>query len=215
MNMPEPAPSGLREQKKARTRAAIAAAAAALFARDGYPSVTMAQIAAESGVADQTLYNYFPTKESLVFDRAGEFEASLAEALTARPAGLSLADAFAGWLDHFLLSAGARRSVRSAGGMPRLVARSDSLRRALLDLAHQSAAILAGQLAQSEGLAEPAALAIADALLAVFVRTVEHLGAATDEAALAGIRRQAATAIEAVRPLADAPAPAERRRRTT
>jgi AcrR family transcriptional regulator len=202
--MPEPAPAGLRAQKKARTRAAIAAAAAGLFARDGYPSVTMAQIAAESGVADQTLYNYFPTKESLVFDRAGEVEASLAGVLTSRPAGLTLVDAFAGWLDHALLADGGRRSVRNAGGMPRLVARSDSLRRALLDLAHQSAAVLAGQLAPAEGLPEPAALAIADALLAIFVRTVEDLGEATDEAALTGVRRRAAAAIEAVRPLADA-----------
>jgi len=84
--MPEAAAPGLREQKKVRTRAAIAAAAAGLFARDGYPSVTMAQIAAESGVSDQTLYNYFPTKESLVFDRSADFAASLTEALTARPA---------------------------------------------------------------------------------------------------------------------------------
>ena len=89
--MPASAAPGLREQKKARTRAAIAAAAAALFARDGYASVTMSQIAAESGVADQTLYNYFPTKESLVFDRFDEFGSSLAQALAGQPAGAGLA----------------------------------------------------------------------------------------------------------------------------
>lgn len=201
--MPEPAAPGLREQKKARTRTAIAAAAAGLFARDGYPDVTMAQIAAESGVADQTLYNYFPTKESLVFDRSGEFESSLAEALTSRPDGVGLADAFGGWLEHFLLGDGARRSVRSAGGMPRLVARSDSLRRALLDQSHQFATALAARLVQADGLDEPAALAIADALLAVFVRTVEQLGEATEEAALHDICHRAAAAIEALRPLTD------------
>jgi AcrR family transcriptional regulator len=202
--MPEAAAPGLREQKKARTRAAIAAAAADLFARDGYPNVTMAQIAAESGVSDQTLYNYFPTKESLVFDRSADFESSLTEALTARPAGTGLADAFAGWLDHFLLGDPARRSVRSAGGMPRLVARSDSLRRALLDLAHQAATVLAGQLGRADGLTGPAALAIADGLLAVFVRAVEKLGEAADETALDDIRSQAAAAIDALRPLTDA-----------
>jgi AcrR family transcriptional regulator len=195
------AAAGLREQKKARTRAAIADAAAGLFARDGYPSVTMAQIAAAAAVADQTLYNYFPTKESLVFDRSGDFAASLTEALTSRPPGTGLADAFAAWLDQFLLSDAARRSVRSAGGMPRLVARSDALRRALLDLAHQFATPLAAQLAAAEGLPGPAALAIADALVAVFVRTVEQLGSATDEGALPGIRRQASAAIDALRPL--------------
>jgi AcrR family transcriptional regulator len=202
--MPEAAAPGLREQKKVRTRAAIAAAAAGLFARDGYPSVTMAQIAAESGVSDQTLYNYFPTKESLVFDRSADFASSLTEALTARPAGTGLADAFAGWLDDFLLGDAARRSVRNAGGMPRLVARSDSLRRALLDLAHQSATELAGQLAPAGGLTGPAALAVADGLVAVFVRAVEQLGEATDETALHDIGAQAAAAIDALRPLTDA-----------
>jgi AcrR family transcriptional regulator len=202
--MPEPAAPGLREQKKARTREAIAAAAAGLFARDGYPAVTMTQIAAEVGVADQTLYNYFPTKESLVFDRAGDFQSSLTEALTSRPAGPDLADAFAGWLDLFLLGNAARRSVRSAGGMPRLVARSDSLRRALLDLTHQAATTLAAQLTKAGGLPEAAALVIADALVAVFVRTVEQLGEATDEAALLDIRGRAVAAIDALRPLTDA-----------
>jgi AcrR family transcriptional regulator len=201
--MPEAAAPGLREQKKARTRTAIAAAAADLFARDGYPSVTMAQIAAASGVSDQTLYNYFPTKESLVFDRSADLESSLAGALTGRPPGTGLADAFANWLDQFLLGDPARRSVRSAGGMPRLVARSDSLRRALLDVAHQSATALAGHLARADGLTGPAALAIADGLLAVFVRAVEQLGEATDEAALPDLRRQATAAIDALRPLTD------------
>jgi AcrR family transcriptional regulator len=198
------AAAGLREQKKTRTRAAIAAAAAGLFGRDGYPDVTMAQIAAAAGVADQTLYNYFPTKESLVFDRSGDFAASLTGALAARPPGAGLADAFAGWLDQFLLSDAARRSVRSAGGMPRLVARSDGLRRALLDLTHQFAPALAAELATAEGLTGPAAQAIADALLAVFVRTVEHLGMATSEAALPDIQREARAAIDALRPLTDA-----------
>ena len=202
--MPEAAAPGLREQKKARTRTAIAAAAADLFARDGYPSVTMAQIAAASGVSDQTLYNYFPTKESLVFDRSADLEPSLTAALTGRPAGTGLADAFASWLDQFLLGDPARRSVRSAGGMPRLVAGSDSLRRALLDVAHQSATVLAGHLARADGLTGPAALAIADGLLAVFVRAVEQLGVATVESALPGLRSQATAAIDALRPLTDA-----------
>jgi AcrR family transcriptional regulator len=201
--MPEPAAPGLREQKKARTRAAIAAAAAVLFARDGYPSVTMAQIAAQAGVADQTLYNYFPTKESLVFDRSADLGPSLAAALAGRPAGTGRADAFAAWLDRFLLGDAARRSVANPGGMPRLVARSDSLRRALLDLAHQSATALARELARADGLTGPAAQAIADGLLAVFARAVEQLGEAADEAALPALRSRAAAAIDALRPLTD------------
>jgi AcrR family transcriptional regulator len=193
---------GLREQKKARTRAAIAAAAADLFARDGYQDATMMQVAAAAGVADQTLYNYFPTKESLVFDKSGEFEWSLIEALAARAARAGLIDAFADWLDRFLLGAPARRAIRSPGGMPRLVAASDSLHRALLDVAHRMATVLAGRLRETDGLSEPAAVAVADALLAVFVRVVEQVGEARDEAGLRDIRSRAGAVLDALRPLA-------------
>jgi AcrR family transcriptional regulator len=196
--------SGLREQKKARTRVAIAAAAADLFGRHGYPNVTMAQVAVASGVADQTLYNYFPTKESLVFDRSAEAEAGLLEALSSRPADASLIDAFAGWLDGFLLGDAARRSLRHPGGMPQLVVTSGSLRRALLDLTHQMATSVAAQLHEIDGLAEPTATAVADALLAVFARAIEQVGAAADEAALRDVRNRVTAAIEAVRPLAAA-----------
>jgi AcrR family transcriptional regulator len=206
--MPASAAPGLREQKKARTRAAIAAAAAALFARDGYPSVTMAQIAAESGVADQTLYNYFPTKESLVFDRAADFQASLDQALAGHRAGAGLAGAYAGWLEGFLLGDAAERAVRNPGGMTRLVVTSDALRRTLLDLVHQVGPVLAERLSADGGIAGPAALVIADALLAVFVRTVEQLGAATGPAALPQVRAQARAAITALAPLLAAHAPA-------
>jgi Bacterial regulatory proteins, tetR family len=67
-------PGGLREQKKAQARAAMALAAADLFGQHGYADVAMAQIARAAGVSEQTFYNYFPTKESLVFDRADRFE---------------------------------------------------------------------------------------------------------------------------------------------
>lgn len=196
--------AGLREQKKARTRAAIAAAAADLFGRHGYPNVTMAQVAAASAVADQTLYNYFPTKESLVFDMSREAEAALLAALSSRPADVSLIDAYARWLDGFLLGDAARRSLRHPGGMPQLVVTSSSLRRALLDLTHQMATSVAGQLHETDGLAEPAATAVADAMLAVLARAIEQVGAAADEAALCDVRNRVNAAIEALRPLAAA-----------
>jgi AcrR family transcriptional regulator len=199
--MSAPVAPGLREQKKARTRAAIADAASVLFARDGYASVTMAQIAAHAGVAEQTLYNYFPTKESLVFDRSPDFESTLAQFMADHQAGAGLADAYARWLDDFLLGEAARRAVRSPGGMTRLVAASDALHRTLLDWMHRLASDLAAQLSHDDGIAEPAALAIADALLAVFVRTIEQLGAAADEGALPEIRDRAHAAVDALRPL--------------
>jgi len=59
---------GLRERKKARTRQAIADAAARLFAERGYEQVAVSDVAREAEVSEQTVYNYFQTKEQLVTD---------------------------------------------------------------------------------------------------------------------------------------------------
>ena len=59
---------GLRERKKARTRRVIADAAARLFAERGYEQVAVSDVAREAEVSEQTVYNYFQTKEQLVTD---------------------------------------------------------------------------------------------------------------------------------------------------
>jgi AcrR family transcriptional regulator len=193
--------TGLREAKKSRTRALIADTAAALFASRGYPNVTMAQVAAAAGVADQTLYNYFPTKESLVFDRSDELGRSLIETVAGRPPGTGVVDAYAAWLDAFLCGGPMLRAVGSPGGMPRLVASSDALHRGLLDFGNRTAASLADRLTSADQLGAVGALAVADALLAVLVRTIEQIGAAPDEGALAGISASARAALDVLRPL--------------
>ena len=57
---------GLRERKKAKTRAAIQASALALFERQGYQATTVDQIAAMAEVSQSTFFRYFPTKEDVV-----------------------------------------------------------------------------------------------------------------------------------------------------
>ena len=59
----------------------------------GFDHVKVAEIAAVVGVSEKTVYNYFPTKESLVFDRADEGIARLAAALRERDASESPAKA--------------------------------------------------------------------------------------------------------------------------
>lgn len=59
-------PPGLREQNKARTRAAIRSAALELIAEQGYQETTVAQIAKQAGVSHTTLFRYFDTKEQVI-----------------------------------------------------------------------------------------------------------------------------------------------------
>ena len=68
---PAPAPRpGLRERKKARTKAAIQEHALRLFAVQGYQQTTIDQIADAAEVSPSTFFRYFGTKEETVmFDR--------------------------------------------------------------------------------------------------------------------------------------------------
>ncbi|WP_043631769.1 TetR/AcrR family transcriptional regulator [Nonomuraea candida] len=57
---------GLRERKKAKTRALIQKEALRLFRDQGYAATTVEQIAEAAEVAPSTVFRYFPTKEDLV-----------------------------------------------------------------------------------------------------------------------------------------------------
>jgi len=86
--------SGLRERKKQQTREAIAQTARALFVARGFDHVPVAEIAAAADVSQKTVFNYFPTKEDLVFWRLEAFEAEILGAVRDRALGESALTAF-------------------------------------------------------------------------------------------------------------------------
>ena len=79
--------AGLRERKKQQTREAIAEAARALFVERGFEAVRVAEIADAADVSEKTVFNYFPTKEDLVFWRLEAFEEEILGALRERAPG--------------------------------------------------------------------------------------------------------------------------------
>jgi AcrR family transcriptional regulator len=62
-------PEGLRERKKRRLRQRLSDTATAMFLERGFDAVRVVEVAAACEVSEKTVYNYFPTKESLVLDR--------------------------------------------------------------------------------------------------------------------------------------------------
>ena len=60
-------PAGRRERQKQDRERRILAAARRLFDRKGYDATSMENVAARAGLAVGTLYNYFPSKEELLF----------------------------------------------------------------------------------------------------------------------------------------------------
>ncbi len=82
----EPVVEGLRDRKKRRLRQRISNVATALFLAEGFDAVSVARIAAACDVSEQTVFNYFPTKESMFFDRDESHAEALAEAVRSRRA---------------------------------------------------------------------------------------------------------------------------------
>jgi AcrR family transcriptional regulator len=72
---------GLRERKKRLTRQLISDMATGMFLEEGFDEVRVADVAAACGVSEKTVYNYFPTKESLLFDRFEDMEVDVRRAL--------------------------------------------------------------------------------------------------------------------------------------
>jgi AcrR family transcriptional regulator len=91
-------PLGLRERKKQQTRQLIAETARGLFTERGFDQVTVAEIARAADVAEQTVYNYFPTKEDLVYWRLESFERELLAAIRDRATGVPVLEAFWQWM---------------------------------------------------------------------------------------------------------------------
>jgi AcrR family transcriptional regulator len=85
---------GLRERKKLQTRQLLADTARRLFSERSFEEVSIAEIARAADVSQATVFNYFPTKEDLVYSRLETFESELLDAIRERPSGETILEAF-------------------------------------------------------------------------------------------------------------------------
>jgi AcrR family transcriptional regulator len=144
---------GLRASKKRETRAAIAAAALELFTARGFDAVTVAEVAAAARVSEKTVFNYFPAKEDLVFERGEERRADLLQEIRDRAPGMSLLDLFRDRTLAFLTRV-EYGSVESIVAVPRLVMDSPALRDRLLIGWERESALLVPVIAEAVGVDE-------------------------------------------------------------
>lgn len=132
--------TGRRERKKQQTRQLISDVARRLFVERGFVTVTVADVADAADVSVNTVYNYFPTKEDLVFDREEETVDLPSYWVRERGPGVSAAEA---------VLAGLRRDVTERSPwvglkddwhkLLRMVQEAASLRARLLHIQYRTA----------------------------------------------------------------------------
>ena len=171
--MPE---AGLRELKKARTRRLIADTAARLFAERGYEQVAVSDVAREAEVAEQTVYNYFPTKEQLVIDRDQLVQDRLCGLIRSRPFSTTPAAAIR---DFVLESVEHIRSIprkQWRGELGYLAAISPTVHRLALEMTERQAAALADAIGDTTEVAPEIARLQGMALAGVFQVIISEAG---------------------------------------
>jgi AcrR family transcriptional regulator len=120
---------GLRERKKQRTRELIAATARRLFIERGFEAVPVAEVARAAEVSEATVFNYFPTKEDLLYSRLESFEEGLLSAIRERQTGESVLAAFGRFLrvPRGLLASEDPDVVEQLAAIVRVIAESPAL----------------------------------------------------------------------------------------
>jgi AcrR family transcriptional regulator len=146
---------GLRERKKHRTRQLIAETARAMFVERGFDAVPVAEVARAAEVAEATVFNYFPTKEDLVFQGMEAFEAELLDAVRDRPVGEPVLAAFGRFVlqPRGLLAAQDQESANYLAGVARMIATSPNLQARQREIFARYTASLAALLAEDTGTA--------------------------------------------------------------
>lgn len=148
-----------------------------LFAEHGFDRVSVAQVAAAAGVAEKTVFNYFPSKAALFFDEGDDLLAELLHTVRTRPPGRTALAAMQDFLAGMGEWAAHRRPVRPSANFRALIAASPALQAHRRAMFARYETELAALLAQQTGAAphdpEPfiAAVALVGALRAAFEAT--------------------------------------------
>jgi AcrR family transcriptional regulator len=171
--------TGLRERKKALTRQLIADTAARLFAARGYENVAVGDVAREADVAEQTVYNYFPTKEQLVTDREQEIQEQLDRLIRSRPRGSTPAAAIREFALRVVAGIRDIPSELWRGEIGYLAAISPTVHRLVLEVIDRQARYLAAVIKDTTAVSPEIARLHGIALAGVFEIIISEAGRRT------------------------------------
>ena len=162
---------GLRERKKERTRQLLADTARRLFSERGFEQVSVAEIARAAEVSQATVFNYFPNKEDLVYNRLETFEEQLLSAIRDRPRGETVIAAFRNFIlePRGLLAATDEASAKRLAALTRMITASPALlareQQIFARYTDGLAALIADETGASAG--DPRPYVVANALIGV------------------------------------------------
>jgi len=164
-------PPNRRSRKRLATRQAISDVATLLFIERGFDHVTVDEIAEAADVGRMTVFNHFPRKEDLFFDRDEEGREILREALRQRGTNVTPIEAYR-LLAHRLIadqSPTVEFSLRSQEFIE-AIERSDTLKARARAIRDELAQVVAVALSESVERAptDPDAHLAADLLLATW-----------------------------------------------
>ncbi len=151
--MSEPEPNlDRRSRKRLATREAISVAATRLFLERGFDGVTVDEIAAAADVGRMTVFNHFPRKEDMFFDRDEEGREAVRAALRQRDPAVTPIETLRR-LAHRLV---AERSPYlefspASQGFIATIEASEALRARARAIRDELAHVVAGALAESVG----------------------------------------------------------------
>jgi AcrR family transcriptional regulator len=180
---------GLRERKKQHTRRLIAEIARRRFAERGFEGVTVAEIAREAEVSEKTVFNYFATKEDLVYWRLESFEQELLDTIRERAVGESVLAAFGRFVraPRGLLGNVDEDAREQLAALTRTIVSSPALLAREQQIFAGYTRSLAELIAEEEGAGEVEAWVAANALMGVHRALVDF----SRSRVLAGVRQPA------------------------
>jgi AcrR family transcriptional regulator len=162
---------GLRERKKQQTRQLLERTAQRMFTQRGFEQVSVAEIARAADVSEATVFNYFPTKEDLVYGRMQTFEDELVQAIRDRPVSEPILVAFGRFVlqPRGVLAATDVHAAEELANVSRMIASSPALLTREAQILARYTDTLASMIADEAGAArdDPRPWITANALIGV------------------------------------------------